>query len=96
MTRFAAATLMMLTIGCASAPEMKEADKKMVEGCTFVGHVSGNSLLGGLVQKKARQHAKEQAMRDAAKSGATHIVWTSVNSTYSGASADGDAYRCPK
>jgi len=92
-----ATTICFVVLACASAPppEIKDADAKMVEQCTFVGHVNGSSLLGGAVQRTARRHAREDAMREAAKLGATHIVWSSVRSAYyETASAEGDAYRC--
>jgi hypothetical protein len=89
----------LLALTCASAPEpdVADADARMVEQCKFVGHVSGGSVIGGVLQRTARSHARDVAKRDAAKLGATHIVWSNVHSGYfEGASADGDAYRCPK
>jgi len=84
---------------CASSPqtEVKDADERMVQQCQFLGHVSGGSMLGGAMQRRARERAQNEAIREAAKLGATHIVWRNVHSTSSqGATADGDAYRCPK
>jgi len=85
---------------CVSAPSrpaaaIAEADDHAVSQCKFVGLVTGNSLLGGAVQRRARENAKTHALEDAAKLGATHIVWTEVASSISnGANAQGRAYRC--
>jgi len=98
-TSAAGMCLVLLAASCASAPvpDIKDADAKMVEQCTFVGHVNGSSLLGGAVQRTARRHAREDATREAAKLGATHIVWSVIHSSYrETAYAEGDAYRCPR
>lgn len=80
----------------ASAASIVETDEKGVAQCSFVATVSGSSMLGGAVQERARENAKTAALEQAAKKGATHIVWTDVHSTVSnGASAQGRAYRCP-
>lgn len=87
--------------GCASTPStaasaIVETDEKGTAACTFLGLVSGSSMLGGAVQERARENARTAALEAAAKKGATHIVWTDVTSTVSnGASAQGRAYRCP-
>ena len=92
-----AGIVLLLSVSCASVPDVKDADAKMVEGCKFLGHVSGGSVLGGMIQGTARRHAEERARRDAAALGATHIVWSDVRSGYfEGASANGNAYRCGK
>lgn len=89
-----------LAAGCAStaspaASRLVEADERAVAACEFDGLVSGSSMLGGAVQEKARENAKVAALEEAAKKGATHIVWTEVRSTMSnGASAQGRAFRC--
>jgi hypothetical protein len=101
MTVVMAVGLLALNImACASTPSVAaasivETDEKGVEQCTFLGLVSGSSMLGGAVQERARENAKTAALEDAAKKGATHIVWTDVHSTsQNGASAQGRAYRC--
>lgn len=92
--------LVLLAGACASTPSPEamailEADEAAVERCSFLAHVSGSSMLGGAVQRRARENARASALDDAAKLGATHIVWSSVESTVTnGARAQGRAYRC--
>jgi hypothetical protein len=78
-----------------TAAQILEADAAAVAQCKFVGHISGYSLLAGPGGKKVgRENAKTEALEQAAKLGATHVVWRAV-STGDGTNADGDAYLCP-
>ena len=90
-----------LLSGCATtrsqtAAKVKDADERMVAGCTFVGDVMGTSVLGGLSSSRGVENARTEAAEKAAKAGATHIVWGSVQGSMDGASANGRAYRCPE
>jgi len=79
----------------SDAASIRDSDESQVVGCEFLGHLSGSSMLGGAVQARARENAKTAALEQAAKLGATHVVWSSVASTVmNGASAQGRAYRC--
>lgn len=75
---------------------VQDADAKTVESCRFVAHVSGGSLIGGLAQRTGRERARNDARKQAAALGATHVVWSIVQSTNQGSAAEGDAYACPK
>jgi hypothetical protein len=101
MLLLAALSGLVFSSSCASTPSANasaivETDEKGVAQCSFLTLVSGSSMMGGAVQERARQNAKVAALEQAAKAGATHIVWTDVHSTLSnGAAAQGRAYRCP-
>ena len=77
------------------AAAIREADQKMVDACTFLGDVSGSSMMANMAAERGRQNAKTGALKQAAKLGATHVVWTSVTSGMDqGSQANGKAYRC--
>jgi len=86
--------------GCATtdseaAAMVREADEKTVAGCTFVGNVAGTSAIDGATSSQGVRNAKLEATGKAAKIGATHVVWSSVEGTLEGSSVSGRAYRCP-
>ncbi len=83
--------------GCALEPsyrgsQVKPAYPEMVVECSLLGGVTGQNDLAytayGL--QKARYHA----MDEAAKLGATHIVWEDLKQGIQ-PTAVGKAYRCP-
>jgi len=79
-------------------PAAIEADEKMVEGCQFLGTVTGQSLWGGLMNQLATKEVKDDAKRQAAKLGATHLVFIAIE-TGGGrpaGSATARAYSCAK
>ena len=78
----------------AAANRVQEADSNMVAGCTFLGEVSGTSGWGGLAASTGIENAKNQALEQAAKKGATHVVWNALAGGW-GPSVSGKAYRCP-
>ena len=93
--------LPLMLVGCATAPSpqavaVRDADQKTVENCEYVGDVMGASPLGVVFGSMSTANAREMAQEDAAKRGATHIVWGSITppSFGSGAAAQGKAYRC--
>lgn len=78
----------------AAASRVQEADSNMVAGCTYVAEVSGTSGWGGLAASTGIENAKNQALEQAARKGATHVVWNALAGGM-GPSVSGKAYRCP-
>lgn len=98
MRSFVVAATLMLG-ACSTAPteraaQVKDADAKMVEACTYVGDVEGTSIWGGPGgHGAAMNNSKNEARDQAAKLGATHVVWSPMSqSTLTAIS--GRAYRC--
>jgi hypothetical protein len=90
-------TLVAFLAGCASAlsaraAKLADADEASVAGCEFVGQVQGFSGGGNLAGSTGMEDARNDARKEAAKFGATHIVWRSVGgySPY----VRGQAYIC--
>ena len=78
----------------ANAGDVEDADAPKVAHCTFLKDVRAPTSTGKYT-RAALGAAMEQARDDAAKAGATHIVWNKiVGSDVS--SVSGKAYRCPK
>lgn len=91
--------LLLVLAGCATAPSpqavaVRDADQKMVEGCEFVGSVSGHSMLGPIFGSAAEDSAKAEATNAAAERGATHLVMQDYGMGAMGGYARGQAYRC--
>lgn len=85
--------------GCATsrsyaASKVKDADERMVSGCSFLGEVQGSSLLGGHRIETAVRNAKNMAAESAARMGATFVLWKNVESNAAGTFAFGRAYKC--
>jgi len=87
-----------LAQGCAVAPSaaaasVKDADAPTVSACKYVGDVQGSSGWGNLAASTGMENAKNEARENAAKLGATHVVWGNVAG---GASpyVSAKAYRC--
>ncbi len=79
---------------CAASPaakKIKPAKKYNVKNCTHLGTV--HSWPGGFCVAISPSNAKNQCLNKAAEMGATHILWTDVDSGW-GVSATGEAYRC--
>lgn len=90
--------LVILLAGCATTPSpaaqnIMDADHSMVSSCKFIGSVSGSSGWGNLAASTGISNAKNEARAQAAKLGATHIVWLSVMGGYS-PNVSGNAYKC--
>jgi len=75
------------------ASAIKDSDQKSVERCAFVGNVSGTSGWGNLAASTGINNAKNEAREQAARLGATEVVWVSVVGGYS-PNVSGNAYRC--
>jgi|KBSMisStaDraftv2_1062788.scaffolds.fasta_scaffold16241_1 uncharacterized low-complexity protein len=89
-----AAALVLGATSTAQARGVEDADATKVAGCTLIKEVSAPTSTGKYT-REALGGAMEKARDDAAKAGATHIVWNKiVGSDVS--SVSGKAYRCPK
>ena len=94
LSSLAAILLMAVCIPAANAKGVEDADAAKVANCTFVKDISASTSNGGRYTRAALGAAMEDARADAAKAGATHIVWDKVSSP-SVANVTGKAYRCP-
>jgi len=79
-----------VTARSGAASRIREADDKMVEGCTYVGEVYGS---GGGPTDVAIENAKTEAFEQAARQRATHVVWNALVPA-TRATVSGKAYRC--
>jgi hypothetical protein len=77
----------------AHAAKIADANETDVAHCTFVKDIDGRSVFGERLKGPAIEKAKEDARGEAAKLGATHIVWGKPNST-DVTTISGKAYRC--
>lgn len=89
----------LLASGCAiqetaAASSIRIADAQMVKGCKFLGNVEGTSGWSGLAASTGQDSSMNQALNEAARLGATDVVWENVNSSW-GSEAFGAAYKCP-
>jgi len=86
------------TFGCVgqllAAGKVADATEAQVAHCTFLQDVDGRSVFGERLKEQGVAKAKEGARAQAAKAGATHIVWGQISST-DVTTAAGKAYRCP-
>jgi hypothetical protein len=87
------ATLVMSISISANGKGVEDADAAKVANCTFIKDVSANTPSG--YTRTALGAAMETARTEAAKAGATHIVWNKVHSA-NVTSVSGKAYRCGK
>lgn len=79
----------------SAADKVADADEAQVAHCTFVQDVSGRSVFGERLKEQGLAKAKEDARAQAAKAGATSIVWGEIVQKDT-TSVAGKAYRCPK
>jgi hypothetical protein len=88
-----------ISIGCIgqalAASKIADATEAQVATCTFVQDVSGRSVFGERLKEQGLTKAKEDARAQAAKAGATSIVWGEITQS-DATSVAGKAYRCPK
>jgi len=85
------ATALMSICISANARGVQDADAAKVANCTFIKDVSAVTPSG--YTRTALGAAMETARAEAAKAGATHIVWNKVDSV-NVTSVSGKAYRC--
>jgi len=88
--------VMLLLSACASSPgivRIQESDPNEVISCQFITTVyastGGCFFIGGGIED-----AKNKGLEKAANLGATHIVWTNLESGFFGSSVNGRAYSC--
>lgn len=92
--RIVLAAVLLLASSAASAGSSVEAvDESKVAHCTFLKDIEGRSVFGERLKEPAVKKAKEDALGQAEKAGATHIVWGKVSSTDITTVA-AKAYRC--
>ena len=94
----ASMTLIALLAGCAAtlsdrAAKVADTDHASVAGCGFVGQVQGSSGWGNLAASTGMEYARNEARKEAAKLGATDIVWKPVSVGHS-PYVSGVAYDC--
>lgn len=90
----AIAVLLLAGVGPARGEDrVVDADAAQVSHCTFVEDVDGRSVFGERLKQAGVAKAKEDARSQAAKAGATHVVWGKVSST-DVTTVTGKAYRC--
>src|SRR5215813_3016293 len=94
----ASMSLIALVAGCATilsakATKIADTDEASIAGCEFVGQVQGFSGWGNLATSTGVEKARNEARVNAAKLGATDIVWRSVPVGYS-PYVSGTAYVC--
>jgi len=87
-----------LCSSCAVAPSstaarVQDADAKMVASCKYLGEVQGSSGWGNLAASAGMENAKNEARENAAKLGATHLLWNNINGGFS-PYVSGKAYSC--
>lgn len=70
------------------------ADESMVTRCEFLGDVSGVSSWYGLFAEEGLTSARDEALKEAVKVKATHVLWTQQNVTYGSTAVHGRSYRC--
>jgi hypothetical protein len=92
LTAFVLATAAIIA-PAAYGKDIADAKADKVANCTFVKDVSGQA--SGKHTRAALGSAMEEARKDAAQAGATHIVWNQVKSA-NVQSVTGKAYRCPE
>lgn len=86
--------------GCAThlsgpASTIQDANTAIVQKCKYLADVAGSSGWGNIAASTGIENAKNEAREKAAKLGATHIVWGTVQGGYS-PFVSGQAYQCPR
>jgi hypothetical protein len=89
------------TVGCGHTPSRSSREvrfvmeRDQVNGCTFLGRVTGSSSFGGISGQKLGKVRAEAEMRDkGVRMGADVILVHSSTGGFFGADSSGDAYRC--
>ena len=85
--------LMSVSVPVAIAGEVEDADAAKVANCTFVKDVSASTAGKTGYTRSVMGAAMNDARRDAAKAGATHIVWNKIDPANL-TMVSGKAYRC--
>jgi hypothetical protein len=77
----------------AEGPRILEVDSAAVSGCTDLGKIFGNNGWEGLSSVPGLEPARKQALGEAEKLKATHVVWDKESRSVA-QSVTGRAYRC--
>ena len=88
-------------VGCASTgfdpgSTVKIVDATAVVNCRYLDDVHGTSGYYGIFANRGFEIARKRALLQAAKIGATHIVWLSPTQGYGSTEVHAKAYRCPE
>lgn len=94
-------TCVVALIGCASPVGSTTgtngiiiAQASEMTSCKFLGDVHSISPFYGLFAAPALESARQVAMQQASKLGATHIVWNQVTPVHGSTTISGNAYSC--
>lgn len=79
----------------ADAPKIAIATADQVTSCAPLGDIEGFSPLHGFFVEQGYENAKRDVMNQAAKLGATHIVWGKQATAFYRTTVVGSTYRCP-
>jgi hypothetical protein len=96
---WAALGLLCAACGGAVSPadqpgDIKITDAKSVANCALLGDIHGFNPWGGLFAAPGFRQARNNAVDEARRLGATHIVWSETTAVTVQA-IHGTAYRCP-
>ena len=70
-------------------------ERDQVEGCKYLGQVTGSSVLGGFAAQKAgKANAEKEMIKKTERMGGNVILVHSSEGGFNGAKAVGDAYLC--
>ena len=88
-------------VGCATTgldtnSTVKIVDAAAVVNCQYLDDVFGTSGYYGVFASRGIEIARRRALAQAAKIGATHIVWLSPTVGYGSTAVHAKAYRCPE
>jgi hypothetical protein len=92
---FAVSAALLAGAPSVHARGVEDADAAKVANCTFVKDVDTPTQGKGKYTRAAIGTAMEEARKDAAKAGATHIVWDKISSA-DVTKVTGKAYQCAK
>jgi len=86
-------------VGCATSGRdlvstVKIVDAAAVVNCQYLDDVHGTSGYYGIFASRGFEIARKRALAQAAKIGATHIVWQPSTQGYGSTTIDAKAYRC--
>ena len=90
----------LFVIGCASGvgsntPQgIQVTNQEGISGCSYVSDVYGSSPFYGVFAGPAMDGARNAALLEAQKLGATHVVFQGVSPNRDGTVATGQAYNC--
>ena len=84
------------SVAAADAGSVRVVDQNSVASCTFLTSITESKYSGILFAAKGLRKAQAKVLASAARAGASHVVWISLNSGGVYQTATASAYRCPK